>query len=266
MCVIVILLFVFTVIELAIEMMIRPPCRREMVVVNERRSSKEKLKCFIFSISLSQTPKFLILFRRNEIMCVIVILLFVFTVIELVVEVMIRPPCRREMVVVNERCSSKGNSGGEGFFGYMRALWMQLLPVILHIVEVWPVLYSTAESEAPLEENSNPTQVAESEKSVLEGLPQDILVRILCWTSHDDLEQLFHVSKAIREATLIAKRLHFAYSTPPPKIRAPRTDFKETSNLDEEIQPPNAPKRSSSLWRKNRSEISRKTLPLEIDM
>ncbi|KAL4590272.1 hypothetical protein LXL04_003199 [Taraxacum kok-saghyz] len=37
-------------------------------------------------------------------------------------------------------------------------------------------------------------------KSLLEALPQDILIRILCGVEHDDLKKLFHVSKPIREA------------------------------------------------------------------
>lgn len=52
------------------------------------------------------------------------------------------------------------------------------------------------------------------EKSALESLHQDILIQILCGVEHDDLKSLFHVCKTIREATLIVKQLHFAYSTP----------------------------------------------------
>ncbi|KAG2262231.1 hypothetical protein Bca4012_013118 [Brassica carinata] len=48
----------------------------------------------------------------------------------------------------------------------------------------------------------------------LEDLHLDILVRIICGVEHEDLKQLFHVSKTVREATLIAKQSHFAYSTP----------------------------------------------------
>ncbi|GMP34756.1 hypothetical protein CsSME_00007496 [Camellia sinensis var. sinensis] len=40
------------------------------------------------------------------------------------------------------------------------------------------------------------------DKSLLEALPQDILIRILCNVDHDDLKQLFHVSKPIREAVI----------------------------------------------------------------
>ncbi|XVF25904.1 hypothetical protein REPUB_Repub13aG0254300 [Reevesia pubescens] len=93
------------------------------------------------------------------------------------------------------------------------------------------------------------------EKSALESLPQDVLIRIICGVDHEDLKQLFNVSKSIREATVIAKQLHFAYSTPT-KTKAFRTsiDFKESSELDE-IEAPNAPRQ----WRSNRS-INRKKL------
>ncbi|XP_022724538.1 F-box protein SKIP27-like [Durio zibethinus] len=93
------------------------------------------------------------------------------------------------------------------------------------------------------------------EKSALESLPQDVLIRIICGVDHEDLKQLFNVSKSIREATVIAKQLHFAYSTPR-KTKAFRTsiDFEESSELDE-IEPPNAPRQ----WRSHRS-INRKKL------
>ncbi|XWS12732.1 hypothetical protein CRYUN_Cryun37aG0115800 [Craigia yunnanensis] len=93
------------------------------------------------------------------------------------------------------------------------------------------------------------------EKSALESLPQDVLIRIICGVDHEDLKQLFNVSKSIREATVIAKQLHFAYSTPR-KAKAFRTsiDFEESSELDE-IEAPNAPRQ----WRSQRS-INRKKL------
>ncbi|XP_061368219.1 F-box protein At1g61340-like [Gastrolobium bilobum] len=52
-----------------------------------------------------------------------------------------------------------------------------------------------------------------SESSSLKTLPQDILINVLCGVDHEDLKQLFHVSKTIRETTLIAKQ-HFDYTTP----------------------------------------------------
>ncbi|KAG5234887.1 F-box protein [Salix suchowensis] len=79
-------------------------------------------------------------------------------------------------------------------------------------------------------------------------------IRVLCGVDHDDLKQLFHVSKVIREATSIAKEWHFAYSTPR-KTQAFRTpiDFGNPSELDE-IEAPNAPKQRRSY----KSQINRK--------
>ncbi|KAJ6738068.1 F-BOX PROTEIN SKIP27 [Salix koriyanagi] len=96
----------------------------------------------------------------------------------------------------------------------------------------------------------------EPEKSNLESLPQDILIRVLCGVDHDDLKQLFHVSKVIREATVIAKERHFAYSTPR-KSQGFRTlfDFENPSELDE-IEAPNAPKQRRSC----KSQLNRKSI------
>ena len=54
----------------------------------------------------------------------------------------------------------------------------------------------------------------DAEKSILESVPQDILIKVLCGVDHDDLKQLFHVSSTIRDATITARKSHFAYSTP----------------------------------------------------
>ncbi|KAI3456337.1 hypothetical protein Pfo_013000 [Paulownia fortunei] len=80
-----------------------------------------------------------------------------------------------------------------------------------------------------------------AEKSTLEDLPQEILIRILCGVEHDDLKRLFFVSKAIREATLIAKQSHFAYSTPRKTV-----GFKNVECLGDfdDAEAPNAPKQS----------------------
>lgn len=91
------------------------------------------------------------------------------------------------------------------------------------------------------------------QKYVLESLPQDVLIKIVCGVDHDDLKRLFHVSKAIREATLIAKNWHFEYSTPKKTI-----GFKSSIDLGEldEVEAPNAPRQS----RVPKSRLSRKTL------
>ncbi|KAK2977113.1 hypothetical protein RJ640_017637 [Escallonia rubra] len=95
-----------------------------------------------------------------------------------------------------------------------------------------------------------------SGKSILEALPQDILIRILCGVNHDDLKRLFQVSKQIREATLIAKQWHFAYSTPT-KCLAFRNslDLADSSEFTE-VEAPNAPKQ----LRVPRSRLSKKKL------
>ncbi|PIN18576.1 hypothetical protein CDL12_08765 [Handroanthus impetiginosus] len=97
-----------------------------------------------------------------------------------------------------------------------------------------------------------------AEKSSLENLPQEILIRILCGVEHDDLKRLFFVSKAIREATLIAKQTHFAYSTPRKTVGFKNFDF--FGDFNEEVEAPNAPKQSRiprrRLSAKKLSEIS----------
>ncbi|GMI97238.1 hypothetical protein HRI_003393100 [Hibiscus trionum] len=89
------------------------------------------------------------------------------------------------------------------------------------------------------------------EKSALESLPQDVLIRIICGVDHEDLKQLFNVSKSIREATVIAKQSYFAYSTPT-KIKTFQTsiDFEESNELDD-IEAPNAPRQ----WRSHRKKL-----------
>ncbi|CAJ2651034.1 unnamed protein product [Trifolium pratense] len=64
--------------------------------------------------------------------------------------------------------------------------------------------------------------------SSLETLPHDILLRVLCGVEHDDLEQLFYVSRTIRKATLIVEELHFNFSTPKNydiKVKSPKAPF-----------------------------------------
>ncbi|KAL8032711.1 hypothetical protein ABFS82_13G114200 [Erythranthe guttata] len=96
-----------------------------------------------------------------------------------------------------------------------------------------------------------------AEKASLEDLPQEILIRILCGVEHDDLKTLFFVSKAIREATLVAKQSHFAFNTPSKTV-----GFQSVDHFCEfdEIEAPNAPKQSrvlrSRLTAKKLSDIS----------
>ncbi|XP_009606394.1 F-box protein SKIP27 [Nicotiana tabacum] len=95
-----------------------------------------------------------------------------------------------------------------------------------------------------------------NEKSGLESLPKDILIRIVCGVDHDDLKSLFHVSTAIREVTLIAKKMHFEFSTPRKTLPFRNAFDMEDSGNSDEVEPPNAPK----LPKIARSRLSRKKL------
>ncbi|KAI6678226.1 hypothetical protein NL676_039022 [Syzygium grande] len=93
-----------------------------------------------------------------------------------------------------------------------------------------------------------------SKKSGLEVLPQDILIRILSHVVHGDLKRLVCMSKTIKEATVVAKQWHFAY-TMPMKIRTFRNSIDPQNSSDcKEIEAPNA------LLRTFRSCISRRKL------
>lgn len=94
--------------------------------------------------------------------------------------------------------------------------------------------------------------------SVLEALPQEILIKVICGVNHGDLEQLFLVSKTVREAAIVAKKSHFAYSTPS-KTKAFRNSIDLLNDpLElEDIKAPNAPKQARKL---NRPRLSKKKL------
>ncbi|CAH8386846.1 unnamed protein product [Eruca vesicaria subsp. sativa] len=87
-------------------------------------------------------------------------------------------------------------------------------------------------------------KISSGRSQELEDLPLDILVKIICGVEHEDLKQLFHVSKTIREAALIAKQTHFAYSTPR-KTSVIHHDLNKPFGLgvvsDDEIKTPRAP-------------------------
>lgn len=101
-------------------------------------------------------------------------------------------------------------------------------------------------------------QVSRRNSSLLEALPQEILIKVVCGVDHDDLKQLINVSKTIRDATVIAKQLHFAFSTPS-KTKVFRNSIDLLNNpMDfDECEAPNAPKQ---VRRTNRPRISEKKL------
>ncbi|KMT04495.1 hypothetical protein BVRB_8g181610 [Beta vulgaris subsp. vulgaris] len=94
--------------------------------------------------------------------------------------------------------------------------------------------------------------------SLLEALPQEILIKVICGVNHEDLNQLFSVSKTVRDAAIIAKKSHFAFSTPS-KTKAFRNSIDLLNNpMDiEDIEAPNAPKQARKL---NRPRICKKKL------
>ncbi|KAM7260000.1 hypothetical protein ACFE04_015741 [Oxalis oulophora] len=67
------------------------------------------------------------------------------------------------------------------------------------------MLVRTPKTPQPEEFNSD---------SRLESLPMELLVNILCNLHHDQLRPIFHVSKRIRKAVIIARQFHFNYTTP----------------------------------------------------
>ncbi|XP_010422372.1 PREDICTED: F-box protein At4g05010-like [Camelina sativa] len=125
-----------------------------------------------------------------------------------------------------------------------------------------------SKSSAPAANNdSSPPE--ESNRSLLESLHQDILIRVLCHVDHEDLETLKRVSKTIRKAVIEAKKSHFDYSTP--KKRLPFRDavliMEEDSNSNwdsssqsDEMEPPNAPIRRRTINRE--SDLSKISMVL----
>lgn len=53
--------------------------------------------------------------------------------------------------------------------------------------------------------------------NLLESLPLDVLIKILCKVNYSDLRHLLLVSKQVKEATIYARELHFKFSTPSTK-------------------------------------------------
>ncbi|KAL5986843.1 hypothetical protein ACLOJK_015177 [Asimina triloba] len=88
-------------------------------------------------------------------------------------------------------------------------------------------------------------------------------VRIVCGVDHDDLKQLFHVSKTIREASfgqaIVAKQTHFAFSTPSSKnsLLKPFSDLEDGSKFEEAPDAPRQPRQYRSRFgSKKLAEIS----------
>ncbi|XP_062087346.1 F-box protein SKIP27-like [Humulus lupulus] len=99
---------------------------------------------------------------------------------------------------------------------------------------------------------------SEKETCALQALPEEILIQIVSGVDHEDLNQLNQVAKFIREAALVAEKIHFAFSTPK-KGRAFTTAI-DLEDVSEDIEAPNAPKqtraRGSRLTAKKLGSIS----------
>ncbi|KAF8096968.1 hypothetical protein N665_0298s0033 [Sinapis alba] len=97
----------------------------------------------------------------------------------------------------------------------------------------------------------------------LESLPQELLILVICGVDHEDLKSLSTVSKSIREASLVAKELHFAYTTPK-KTRPFRNqlDLEGSSHQVEDVEPPNAPVHHRWTNAKRKEQLSHVSVAL----
>ncbi|MCO5599618.1 hypothetical protein L7F22_053724 [Adiantum nelumboides] len=96
-----------------------------------------------------------------------------------------------------------------------------------------PSLGTIAAITAPITPvNSSPPLSPDVEgESLLESLPLELLVRIVCYLHHDQLKSTFHVSRRLRQAVVIARQCHFDFTTPDRErqdalqLTTPRGDF-----------------------------------------
>ncbi|CAA0826562.1 F-box protein [Striga hermonthica] len=161
-------------------------------------------------------------------------------------------------MAIGKKCRSRAN--GEYGMGLVRSSSFGRKRVALSNVVVGGSDFQSGDFAATSPSKRRcPDQdsVFSEEQSVLENLPQEILIKVLCGVEHDDLKRLFFVSKAIREATMIAKQHHFAYSTPRKLFGFQYNGY--FGDFDE-AEAPNAPKQSRvprhRLTAKKLSEIS----------
>ncbi|XP_022870113.1 F-box protein SKIP27-like [Olea europaea var. sylvestris] len=157
-------------------------------------------------------------------------------------------------MVLGKKCESIVNRANEGYgVGLVRSTSFGRKRVALSNINLEFDGHNVYNLTTPTKRQCYENSILCSDKYVLEALPQDVLIRILCGVEHDDLKRLVLVSKSIRDATLIAKRWHFAYSTPRKTV-----GFQNVEDMREfnDIEAPNAPKQS----RVPRSRLSSKKL------
>ncbi|KAE7995573.1 hypothetical protein FH972_000353 [Carpinus fangiana] len=151
-------------------------------------------------------------------------------------------------MALGKRCgnslrSKRGGVVGEeglglGFVRYTRGLGRKRV-LISNNLEASPM---DSAPKTPTKRRYSEGVVLEAERSPLEALTEDILIRVLCGVNHEDLKQLFHVSKTIREAI--------------PAFRN-AIDSEDSSDFGD-VKPPNAPKPRRMLLERF---LSKKDLP-----
>ncbi|CAM8912023.1 unnamed protein product [Rhodiola kirilowii] len=109
-------------------------------------------------------------------------------------------------------------------------------------------------------ENSSKKKCGDASLSRLESLPDEVLVRVLCCVDHADLDQLFHVSKMIRDAAVMARKLHFVYSTPSKTAAFRNSVDLDESVPDDEAEPEAPPAPKMKLMRAKRRNIDPKKM------
>lgn len=94
----------------------------------------------------------------------------------------------------------------------------------------------------------------------IDSLHMDILVRIVCKVSHDELKALSNVSTRFREAVACARQMHFDYNTPVRRQTlkrgaiiiksnesSERSEDMECTNPSKRHATPNAPKQTAKF-------------------
>ncbi|XP_062178180.1 F-box protein At4g35930-like isoform X2 [Alnus glutinosa] len=92
-------------------------------------------------------------------------------------------------------------------------------------------------------------------ESPLESLPMELQDKMICqYLCHDQLKDVFHVSKRIREAVLRAKQNHFDYKTPRRSDRVSTPPAEHSSLQSMRNGTPPAPRRPPPRSRLNFSD------------
>ncbi|CAN0863368.1 F-box protein At1g61340 [Linum grandiflorum] len=69
----------------------------------------------------------------------------------------------------------------------------------------------------------------------LQNLPEELLVKVICGVNYPDLKNLLRVSRQMAESTLIAKEVHFNFTTPMKVVQA-RPEMKTAPSAPRALQ------------------------------